>query len=133
MLEQKEPLHVAVSVEAEKTAEKQRGKPFPPGVSGNPNGRPPKEWTWRSLLLEAAEEMDVDPITGEKVPVKKIMARKLVTKGKEGDVQALKEFGDRVDGKSGQSVDLTSKGEKLEGIVVELVRYETKDSISGEA
>lgn len=74
----------------------------PDGI--NRNGRPKKEWTWRSLLIEAAEKEELDAVTGEKIPVKQIMAKKLVEKGKEGDVQALKEFADRIDGKAKQPV-----------------------------
>lgn len=106
------------------TASKQRkviGRPFPPGVSGNPDGRPPKGWTWRDLLIEAAEEQEEDPVTGEKTPIKKIMAKKLVAKGKEGDVPALKEFGDRIDGRPTQQTDITTNGEALTGIIVKVV------------
>lgn len=80
-----------------------------PGNTANPNGRPKSPWTWRSLLIEAAEEEQVDEETGETIPIKKVMARKLVSKGKEGDVQALKEFGDRIDGKAPQALELTGK------------------------
>jgi hypothetical protein len=101
------------------------GRPgtFPPGVSGNPNGRPPRGWTWKELLIEAAEEAKQG---GE--PAKKLLARKLVEKGLEGDVAAIKEFGDRIDGKSMQSTDLTSGGEKITGLTIELVRGNTEQS-----
>lgn len=95
---------VAEEENSSETAHKVPGRPFPPGVSGNPNGRPPKGWTWKELLIEAAEEANE---SGE--PAKKLMARKLVQKGLEGDVSALKEFGDRMDGKSTQGVELTGK------------------------
>lgn len=88
---------------------KQRGRPFKKGQSGNPNGAPKKEWTWRSLLLEVADEMELDKEMGVQTPKKLIMARKLVSKGMEGDTTAIKEFGDRVDGKSIQGVELTGK------------------------
>lgn len=56
------------------------------------------------MLIEAAEEAGK---TGE--PVKKLLARALVKKGLMKDVSALKEFGDRIDGKASQSVELTGK------------------------
>ncbi len=90
-----------------------RGRPFKKGESGNPNGAPKKEWTWRSLLLEE--------------PKKVIMARKLISKGIEGDTTALKEFGDRVDGKSIQGVELTGKdGEPVDmNLTVTFVKPES--------
>jgi len=96
---------------SEESATKTRGRPFPKGVSGNPAGRPPNGWTWRELLLEAAEEIEKDPVTGEEVTVKKLVARKLVSKAKEGDVPAIREFGDRIDGKPKQGVELSGTGE----------------------
>lgn len=83
----------------------------------NRNGRPKKEWTWRSLLVEVAEEIE----EGSNEPKKKLMAKKLVAKALEGDTTALREFGDRIDGRSAQSVDVTSDGERIEGITVEFV------------
>ena len=88
---------------------KPRGRPFPKGVSGNPNGRPLKEWTWRSLIEEALEEEE------EGIPVKQIISRKLVGMGKSGDLGAIKEIGDRIDGKPSQGVELSGKnGGKIE-------------------
>ncbi len=75
----------------------------------NRDGRPKKEWTWRSLLQEVAEEMDASE-DGKQEPKKKLMARKLVSKALEGDTTALKEFGDRIDGKASQGIELTGEG-----------------------
>jgi len=71
----------------------------------NREGRPMEPWTWRGLLMEAAEEV----AEGSKEPRKKILARKLVEKAADGDVTALKEFGDRIDGKANQAVELSGK------------------------
>jgi hypothetical protein len=73
---------------------------FKPGQSGNPHGRPPKEWTMKSLLLEAAEEMDE---TG--TPKKVIIARKLMQLAAKGDMQAIKEFNNRTDGMPQQYIE----------------------------
>lgn len=100
------------------SAQKVIGRPFQKGESGNPNGRPPKEWTWRSLLLEAAEEAGEN---GE--PVKKLIAKALVKKAMMEDVSAIKEFGDRIDGKSKQGVELSGpNGGDIPVIVT--VKYE---------
>ena len=77
-----------------------------PGESGNPNGRPPKNWTWKDLLEEAMDEKDA---TG--VPVKKIIVKRMVELAKRGDLQATKEIIDRMDGKAKQSTDLQTQGD----------------------
>lgn len=70
------------------------------GADANPNGRPPKEWTMAGLIREAAEEADE---TG--VPKKVIIARKLTAMAAEGDITALKEFNNRLDGLPKQSIE----------------------------
>ena len=64
-----------------------------PGQVTNPNGRPKKEWTMSSLIREAVEEAGA---TGE--PKNKIVARKLADKAVEGDIVAIKELNNRIDG-----------------------------------
>lgn len=71
-----------------------------PGSVLNPNGRPPKEWTMSTLIQEALEE------EAEKgTPVKKQIARKLAHMALQGDIQAIKEVNDRIDGKARQTLD----------------------------
>lgn len=70
------------------------------GQSGNPNGRPPKEWTMTQLYKDAGEEADE---TGE--PRKKIVARKLWEIAQKGDVTAIKELGNRIDGMPKQVIE----------------------------
>lgn len=72
-------------------AKPQSFKPNDPRI--NRNGAPPKEWTMASLIREAAEEEDE---TG--TPKKLIIARKLVTLAAKGDMVALKELNNRLDG-----------------------------------
>lgn len=86
---------------------------FPKGVSGNPNGRPKREWTWAGLIEDAMEEQDE---TG--IPYKKTVTRKLRQLAKAGDITAIKEVMNRMDGMPTQQTDLTSKGDKLEGLVI---------------
>jgi hypothetical protein len=73
---------------------------FVPGESGNPDGRPPKDWTMTQLYKDAGEEADE---TGESR--KKIVARKLWEIAQKGDVTAIKELGNRIDGMPKQSVE----------------------------
>lgn len=65
----------------------------------NPTGRPKRDWTVAGLIEEAMEEQDE---TG--VPAKKIVYQKLVAKAKEGDILAMKEVNQRLDGMPQQKV-----------------------------
>ncbi len=78
---------------------------FKPGQSGNPNGRPKREWTWAGLLEEAMEEQDE---TGESY--KKIIVRKARTLGIKGDMTAIKEIMNRMDGMPKQAMDMDMSG-----------------------
>jgi hypothetical protein len=47
---------------AAKTAGKQRGKPFEPGQSGNPRGRPEGSWHATTLAVEKLLEGEAEEI-----------------------------------------------------------------------
>ena len=64
---------------AENTAPKQRGRPFEPGKSGNPIGRPKGARNQATLLAESLLEGEVEAIT-----------RKLINRALEGDTTALR-------------------------------------------
>ena len=49
------------------------------------------------------------------------LARALINKAADGDVAALKEIGDRLDGKSTQQIDL--EGQLDHSLIVEIVRF----------
>jgi len=75
------------------------GRPFQPGQSGNPNGRP-KSKPFREALdraIKAASEgsdgLSLDDI-----------AKALLMKAKSGDVPAIKELAERYDGKVAQAI-----------------------------
>ena len=112
---------IAIANEEEKQLNNNQERRMPPaGFNKNPqninrNGRPPKDWTWASLLEQAAEELQ-DVREGQQIvrkPWKKLLVRKLFIKAvKEGDVQAAKIIMDRTDGLPTQ--DLTSGGEKID-------------------
>lgn len=69
----------------ENTAAKQRGRPFEPGKSGNPNGRPKGSRNHATLLAEALLDGEAETIT-----------RKLIDKALEGDTTALRMCLDRL-------------------------------------
>jgi Family of unknown function (DUF5681) len=64
---------------AENTATKQRGRPFEPGKSGNPKGRPKGSRNKTTLAIEELLDGESEAIT-----------RKLLEKALEGDMTALR-------------------------------------------
>lgn len=59
-----------------------------------------------ALLLELNQEVKID---GGKVRKYRLVARSLITAGIGGDIQAIKEINDRVDGKTPSSIELAGK------------------------
>lgn len=92
-------------------------------VKGDPrinrDGRPKEPWTMTGLYKEALDE---ESETG--VPRKIIVARKLVQLAERGDVVAIKELGNRIDGMPKQSTDLTTNGKDLETVLVKFINNE---------
>lgn len=73
--------------------------PFAPGQSGNPAGRPKRAKLWQEAILRAIKRREnEDPQALEK------LADALIRKVEEGDVAAIKELGDRMDGKVAQAI-----------------------------
>lgn len=84
------------------------------GFNANPQninrkGAPKREWTVQGLIEQAMEE---EKETGK--PYKKAVYEKLVSMAVKGDIQAIKEINNRLDGMPKQSTDITSGGEKIE-------------------
>jgi len=73
--------------------------PFAKGKSGNPGGRP-KTKPWADALMLAASREDGDTTKLHKI------AAKTVELAIQGDISAIKEFGDRIDGKPQQTTDV---------------------------
>src|SRR5262245_61104396 len=73
------------SLPAENTVQKQRGRPFKPGKSGNPLGRPKGARNKTTLAVEALLDEEGAALT-----------RKAVEKALEGDITALRFCLDRV-------------------------------------
>src|SRR3990167_9185231 len=70
-----------------------------PGQSGNPAGPPKRVKIWREAIDRAIKRREsTDPLAMEK------LADKLLAAVEAGDVPAIKEFGDRLDGKVPQGI-----------------------------
>lgn len=78
------------------------------GADANPNGRPKREWTVQGLIEQAMEEEDE---TG--IPFKKAVYSKLVKLAVNGDVVAIKELNNRLDGMATQKTDITTDGQPI--------------------
>jgi hypothetical protein len=70
------------------------------GESGNPNGRPPVK-PWRKALDMALAQDDADETKPGRL---RRAAESLLTAAADGDLAAIKELGDRIDGKSIQEI-----------------------------
>ncbi len=70
-----------------------------PGQSGNPNGAPKRAKLWREAIDRAIKRREQDdPQALEK------LADKLLSAVDGGDVGAMRELGDRIDGKVAQAI-----------------------------
>jgi hypothetical protein len=72
--------------------------PWRPGQSGNPGGRP-KTKAFKNALEAELEE------AGDDGPSLRKIARALIDKAATGDIQAIKELADRLDGKPMQLLE----------------------------
>lgn len=72
----------------------------------NRNGPPKKEWTWTGEIKLAMEEEEADG-----TPIKKIVAKSLMQQARKGNVRAIQEIGDRLEGKPNQSSTVNNTGE----------------------
>jgi hypothetical protein len=70
-----------------------------PGESGNPSGAPKRAKLWRDAINRAIKRREQeDPQALEK------LAEKILLAVDAGDVSAMKELGDRIDGKPAQAI-----------------------------
>ncbi len=80
----------------------------------NMNGRPVGSLSFATALREEAEKQSgivtLADGTQKRVTALELITRKLVELGKNGDMQAIKEIADRMDGKARQAVDLDVQG-----------------------
>lgn len=80
-------------------------RPFEPGQSGNPAGRP-KTITFSEACRKLLAEIE-DEVTQETTA--ETLARAAIREAKGGSAPHLKEINDRVEGKARQPIDLTVK------------------------
>lgn len=86
-------------------------KPFVPGESGNPAGRPKGARNLSTILREMLEEEIEVNIDGkkERKQFKDVLIRKLLKKANEGDLRAMQEIFDRTEGRAIQPMEQTGE------------------------
>jgi hypothetical protein len=102
-------------------------KPWRKGESGNPGGRPR-----RKLLTDELErllEQEAPAANGKTWAA--VIAETLLKQGRKGNVRAIAEIGDRVEGKAQQSVELINN-EALCSRIREGIREGRKRALAGE-
>ena len=103
----------------DKTAKKQRGRPFKKGQSGNPKGRP--SGSGISITTEIKRKLEEVP-EGEKATNLQLLLDKILTLAVSGDQRMIKDIWSYVDGMPKQSMEVEGKGE----LTVKLVSYAKK-------
>lgn len=78
--------------------------PFQKGQSGNPGGRPKRDWTWSGLIAQELEN-ELTAKDGTKGKYKDFVVKRLVRMAIDGDIQAQKEIMNRMDGMPKQSIE----------------------------
>jgi len=112
--QQNEEIVNSEDIDKTKPEQKKRGNPNPnwvKGVSGNPNGRPKGTFSFIPLLKKALKEryLNTDKKTAE------VVVERLIDEAiKQGNVKAMQELMDRIDGKPAQTI----KGDKENPISV---------------
>jgi len=77
------------------------------GETRNPNGRPKRGETLTDILNMKSQVID----PAQKLPIRELIAEKLLKLAMDGDIAALKYVYDRIDGTPRQSIDLDAKME----------------------
>ncbi len=75
----------------------------------SPAGGPKGDKLWRDAIMVAVKRQATD---GKKTKKLAMLADKLIERALEGDITAMKEIGDRLDGKPAQAVELGGKDGK---------------------
>jgi hypothetical protein len=111
---------------AEITAKKQRviGKPFPKGVSGNPDGRP----VGSVSIVEGIRRklLEVEPGT-KKQYLELFLSSYFKNAIKDGDNQLMRDMINRIDGMPKQTTDLTTNGKEVNQVLVKFIDGSTNN------
>jgi hypothetical protein len=102
-------------------------RPWPKGVSGNPNGRP----KGRSITARLREILDRDAGTGDGRSIAELLAQVLVDEARAGSLKALREVLDRTEGRPRQSDPEGAQALEVRDVWADVCRE--VDRLDGEA
>lgn len=109
----KEGIDMEITAEnSEITARKTIGRPFRPGISGNPGGRP------RRRLVDLALD---EQLAADNYAKAVAIAKALIDRAISGDVQAAKLIAERTEGKPTQKVEHSGRDGEPSNIIVTFV------------
>jgi hypothetical protein len=95
---------------------------FPPGQSGNPNGRPKGTFSMVTLIKKKAVELYPGDPDKQKTYGDKVIEQMFNKAINDNDIAAIKEIVDRIDGKAPQHISQDIKGEMNVNATDELLR-----------
>ena len=84
----------------------------------NRGGRPPKEWTWSSIVEKEVERLGDGNLGKRNETLKKTMVKIMIEKVLQGDVQAFRELSNRTDGLPKLPIDVNLKVETLTDLLL---------------
>lgn len=97
---------VPVNEEQKHVANRDANGKFLPGTTGNPHGRPPRDWTWAGLIEKYADK-EQETKRG-KFRWRELVIKRLFAEAGNGNMQAIREIMDRMDGKPTQESVITA-------------------------
>ncbi len=104
---------------AQKQEKKVRGVPFKKGQSGNPAGRPPGSISLLTILKQILDDVVKDPKNIDKKTYARLLVEKQLKQAIDnGNEQVQKLIWNYIEGLPKGSFDVTSLGEKIEGVVI---------------
>ena len=109
-------------------------KPWKPGESGNPNGRPRGRKNFSTLFQEAIEKIAL--ATGQEPEAFELeIIEQAIRKARNGDYRFYRDTMDRLHGQAAAKMDLTSNGKDLPTPIIKLNvsgdNSSTEDSSTG--
>lgn len=94
-----------ISQPKEAVANRRPNGTFGPGNNANPRGAPTREWSWSGLIEKTAESYKETKFGGKK-QWRELVVQRLFTEAANGNIPAIKEIFDRMDGKAAQNINL---------------------------
>lgn len=91
---------------------------FKPGFSGNPTGRPQGAKNLRVRLKDGLAVLGAKDAQGNPLPLEEALTQKIIKMALDGDHKMIQLIMHYLEGKPTQPLDITSKGERLEGTML---------------